>query len=290
MSDCRYTKATSVAEAVEALAEADGEAHVIAGGIALVILMNERLLEPTWLVDVSGLDELKGIDETVDGGLRIGAGVTHDELEHSPAVTRLRPMLIEMVTEIACGRIKNKGTIGGNICLADPQGDPPIAMLALDAIFRAAGPGGLREIPAREFFTGLYETALAEDEILQDIVVPPAPAGSGAAYGKFAARRAMDYTSTISTGVELVRDGEAIASIGIGLGGVGVAPVWAQATERVIVGEAPSDAVFARARESVFDTVEPLGDALYSADYKRHVASVILKRTIIEAHARAGGA
>ena len=196
-----------------------------------------------------------------------------------------------MAAEIACGRIKNKGTIGGNICLADPQGDPPIAMLALDATFRSAGPGGLRDIPARRFFTGLYETALAEDEILQDIVVPPAPVNGGAAFGKYAARRAMDYTSTISAGVELVRDpGDGrISAVGLGLGGVGVAPVWPEETEKMLLGETPSDEVFQRLREAVFDEVEPLDDALYSADYKRHVASVILKRTILKAYDRAGG-
>ncbi len=291
MTDCRYTKARTVAEAVESLAAAEGDAHVIAGGIALVILINERLVEPTWLVDVSGIDDLKGIEETVDGSLRIGALVTHDELENSPIVAGLRPMLVEMVAEIACGRIKNKGTIGGNICLADPQGDPPIAMLALDATFRAAGPEGLRDIPARRFFTGLFETALAEDEILQDIVVPPAAANSGAAFGKYAARRAMDYTSTISAGVELVRDpGDGmISAVGLGLGGVGVTPVWPNETERILLGEATSDDLFRRLREAVFDEVDPLDDDLYSTDYKRHVASVILKRTVLEAYDRAGG-
>lgn len=289
MTECRYTRARTLDEAVASLAEAGGEAHVIAGGIALVILMNERLIEPTWLVDVSAIDEMKGIEATDEGGLRIGALVTHDELERSATVAAQHPMLVEMAAEIACGRIKNKGTIGGSICLADPQGDPPIAMLALDATFRAVGPVGRREIPARRFFTGLYETALAEDELLQDIIVPRPPANGGAAFGKYAARRAMDYTSTISAGVELVREPKGGRIAAVGLGGVGTAPLWPAETEAVLLGETPSPEIFERLREAVFDQAEPLADALYSADYKRHVAAVILKRTVQAAYGRAGG-
>ena len=282
---CRYTRARTVAEAVEALVAAKGEAHVIAGGVALVILMNEKLLEPNWLVDVSGIAALRGIDRLPDGTIRIGAAVTHREIAESEIVAEAFPMVPEMAAEIACGRIANKGTIGGSICLADPQGDPPVAMLALHAAMRTAGPDGERDVPAREFFVGLYETALREDELLQEILIPPMKPGSVTAFGKYAARKAMDYTSTISVAVRLLRSagGGPIEEISLGFGGVGQTPVHSEEVESVFAGAVPSDETFARARERLFDALDPIEDHLYSADYKRRVAAVTLRRAVMKA-------
>ncbi|MSP66496.1 MAG: xanthine dehydrogenase family protein subunit M [Alphaproteobacteria bacterium] len=289
MSECRYTRARRVDEAVAALAEAKGDAHVIAGGIALGILMNEKLVSPTWLVDISRIEALKGIVRGPDGTLRIGALTTHREVEESPAVAAAQPMLPEMAAEIACGRIKNRGTFGGNLSLADPQGDPPVAVIALRATMRAAGPLGVRDIPATEFFRDLYTTALREGELLQEVLFPPLAPGAGTAYGKFAARRAMDYTSTVAVGVRAVVEPATgcIKDIGLGLGGVGPIPVWARATEAALRGMRPEPAVIDRACDVLVDEIEPLADHLYSADFKRHVATVILRRTLARACARA---
>ena len=275
--------------AIESLVEAKGEAHVIAGGIALGILMSQKLIQPTWLIDISGVEAFRGIELLPDGGLRIGALETHDAIERSPIVSRTIPMLTEMAAEIACGRIKNRGTIGGNICLADPQGDPPVAALALRATLGAVGAKGARDIPATEFFTELYTTALAEDELLQEIRFPPLPANCGTAYGKFAARNAMDYTSTVSVAVRLVVDPDVgtIADLGLGCGGLGFTPVCPKETEAIFIGGKPDPETFASAREALFDELEPIEDHLYSADYKRHVASVILRRTMERAYGRA---
>ena len=289
MPECRYTRPRTVDEAVACLAEAKGEGHIIAGGVALGILMNEKLLEPDWLIDISALEEVRGIELMADGTLRIGALATHSEIERSNVVARAIPMLPEMAAEIACGRIKNRGTIGGNICLADPQGDPPAAILALRATLRAVGPNGVRDIPATDFFTDLYTTALGADEILQDIRFPPLPGNCGTAFGKYAARRAMDYSSTISAAVRLdvdPADGR-IADIGLGLGGVGYIPVWPRATEAVLAGGKPDEDTFAKMGETLFNEIEPIEDDLYSADYKRHVAAVILKRSVARAYERA---
>ncbi len=291
MSGCRFTAAKTVAEAVTSLAQAKGEAHIIAGGVALVILMNEGLLQPSWLIDVSRVAELKGIDVADNGTIRIGAAVTHSEVAASAELASICPMLTEMAAEIACGRVMNRGTIGGNICLADPQGDPPVAMLALDATFRVAGPDGTRVVAARDFFQDLYVTALAENELLLDIHIVPRAADWGTAFGKYAARKAMDYSSTISAAAALVRnpaDGS-IADIGLGLGGCGVIPLRPEKTEAALRGRRPDDQTFAEMRAVLVEEIAPIGDTLYSADYKRRVASVILKRTIKTAYQRAAG-
>jgi len=289
MSTCKYTRATSINTAVESLVEAKGEAHVIAGGIALGILMNEKLVQPSWLIDISGVEAFRGIEILPDGALRIGALETHHAIQCSKIVSESIPMLTEMAAEIACGRIKNRGTIGGNICLADPQGDPPIAALALGATLRAVGASGTRDIPVANFFTDLYTTALREDELLQDIRFPPLPANCGAAYGKFAARNAMDYTSTVSVAVRVVVDPDegTITEVGLGSGGVGFMPVCPKMTETVFIGGKPDPKSFASARQALFKELEPIEDHLYSADYKRHVVSVILRRTMERAYARA---
>ncbi len=282
---CRYTRAGTVAEAIDALAAAKGEAHVIAGGVALVILMNEKLVEPSWLVDVSRIDALRGIDRLPDGTVRIGAAVTHREVAESEVVAEAFPMVPEMAAEIACGRIVNRGTIGGSVCLADPQGDPPVALLALHATMRTVGPDGVRDVPARQFFVGLYETALRDGELLQEILIPAMKPGSVTAFGKYAARKAMDYTSTISVAVRLIRGagGGPVEEMSLGFGGVGQTPVHSEEVENVFIGAVPSDAVFGRAREALFDVLEPIEDHLYSADYKRHVAAVTLRRTVMKA-------
>ena len=289
MPSCRYTSPRTIDAALDDLAAAAGDAHVIAGGIALGILMNEKLVEPSWLIDISRIEALGGIGRLPDGSLRIGALATHTEVQRSEAVAQTFPMLAEMAREIACWRIRNRGTIGGNLVLADPQGDPPAAAIALRAVLRAATRQGPRDIPATHFFTDLYTTALGEDELLHELIIPSPPAHSVAAFGKFAARQAMDYTSTVSVAVQLVRDPDegCITGIGLGLGGVGTVPAWPRATEEVLAGRVPERDTFDRMRQVLFDEIEPIPDHLYSADYKRHAAWVIMKRTITRAFSRA---
>lgn len=288
MTDCRYTRAETVTQVIESLVDADGQAHIIAGGVALGVLMNERLLEPDWLIDISPIEELKLIERTADGGVRIGALATHSQIEHSPAVAEASPLLIAMCREIACDRIKNRGTIGGNICLADPQGDPAIALLALNSTVSALGPEGQRTIPIRQFFTDLYETALTQDEFLHSIYIPPLDGGAGFAYEKFGARKAMDYSSAISAAVQLSLDSGsgAITHIGTGLGGVGVMPAWSVAVENLFKGAKPEGDIFAQMRDILCEELEPISDNLYSQDYKRHVSCVMLERAITKAYCR----
>ena len=286
MTECRYTRAETIEQVIESLADADGEAHIIAGGVALGVLLNEQLFDPVWLIDISRIEALQSLERTSDGGVRIGALITHSEVERSKTVAEAAPLMVEMSREIACDRIKNRATIGGNLCLADPNGDPPVALLALNATVSAVGPEGQRQIPIREFFIDLYETALAEGEFLRDISIPPMSAGAGFAYEKFGARKAMDSSSTISAAVQVSLEpgSGVIADIGIGLGGVGVTPIWPAAVESLLLGTKPDRGIFSRMRELLFQKLEPIGDNFNSEDYKRHVVCVILERAIKKAY------
>ena len=227
--------------------------------------MNEKFVEPKWLIDISGIGILRQIELQPDGALRIGTLATHREIEHSDLIRRHLPVLSEMATEIACGRIKNRGTIGGNLCLADPQGDPPSAVLALRATLRAVGPKGMREIPATEFFKGLYTTALNEDELLHDIVFPPAPKHCGIAFRKFTARRAMDYNSNIGVAARLVIEpaSNRIIEAGLGIGGVGDTAVWPRSTEDALRGRTADAETFELARAAVREISPRSGRAVF---------------------------
>ncbi len=289
MTVCRYTQVHSVDEAITQLA-ADGEAHILAGGVASGILMNEKLLDPTHLIDISRIASLKELSVDDDGTLCIGSLLTHSEVLDSRLVAESSPLLTEMCAEIACERIRNRGTIGGNICLADPQGDPPVALLALKANLRVAGPDGCRDIPVHEFFRDVYTTALTGVEILKEIRVSPTLANAGFAYRKYGSRGAMDYASTISVAVNLVRDplSHLITDIGLGLGGVGTMPLRPMATESALIGQRPGPDIFAMIKKTLSAELEPIGDNLYSEDYKHHVAWVQLKRALTRAYERAG--
>jgi len=286
---CKYVRPATLDEAVASLHDAAGEATVFAGGVALGILMNEGLLKPSWIVDISRLGALRHIAAASNGGLSIGAAVTNAEVLTSPEVKSHSSLLHEMANEIACERVRNRGTIGGNLCLADPQGDPPVALLALDAVLRVRGRAGARQIPITEFFEDLYKTALAPGELLEAIDVSAMPANCGTAYGKYAARRAMDYSSTISAAASVEYDPASgtIVRARIGLGGVGPIPLRAHAAEAVLNGKKLDDGALKAANAAQAELLEPLTDTLYSADYKRHVAGVLMQRTLRKAFDRA---
>lgn len=291
MTECTYVRPRTLDEAIRTLAASRGEASILAGGVALGILMNEKLAQPTRLLDISRIDALRGIALERDG-VRIGALETHRSIETSPVVRQAMPYLADLAGEIACGRIKNRGTIGGNVCLADPQADLPVAALAMGARFRAVGPRGAREIAAADFFVGVVQTALAADELLQSILFPTPPAHSGVAFGKFGARKAMDYSSTVTVGVRLTIDPASgvVTGVGLGFGGMGVTPVRPARTEAALTGRRLDDAAFRAAKEAIGAECEPIEDDLYSAAYKTHVCAVILRRTAERALAGAKAA
>lgn len=288
MTETLYLRPTSLDQAIADLGDHGEEGKLIAGGVALVNLMNLKLLTPRVLIDISRIPGLDQIRQDADGTIRLGALVTHAALEESPMIRTAVPLLAAMAREIGCGRIRNRGTLGGNLCHADPQEDPPAALIALGAGLRIMGPQGERLVAADRFFVGTYETALHTDEILVEILVPRAGPGTGWSFLKFGPRRAMDYTSTISIAVSLRLQGGTITTVGIGMAGVAATPLRAGRAESCLRGQAPAEALLQEASRVAAAETDPVSDLQYSAEYKRAMVPILVRRALRQALVNAG--
>src|SRR5713101_1547221 len=199
-----YLEPADIDEALELLAHYGDEAKGIAGGTGLVNLMKQRLVQPTYLI---GLRRLAGLNSlSYDGALRIGALCTHRKIETSSLVQDHAPLLIETFRHVASVRIRTIATIGGALAHADPNQDPPPALMVLDARARLRSQQRRREVSLGEFFTGYYETIMAPDELITEVIIPPPPAGSGAAFVKFLPQTHDDY-ATVAVAARVTLDG-----------------------------------------------------------------------------------
>ena len=287
----RYARAGNLAEAVALLAAAPGDTKLLAGGQSLVPMLNMRLVRPAVLIDVNFVRELTGIAPTADGGLRIGALTRHAELTASPAVMERAPLLAEAARHVGHAAIRNQGTLGGSLAHADPAAELPAALLALDARVHVAGPRGVREIAADAFFLGLLTTALEADEILTAIEVPAQPPGWGFVE---IARRPGDFAlagvaAVVHIGHPLTlpsppRGGEGEVRV-VGFG-VGDRPLRLAGAERVLAGAPLDAATVARAGAAAGPDCDPPSDVHGSAEYRRHLATVLTERALLQALAR----
>ena len=260
---------------------------VMSGGQSLLPMLKLRLASPANIVDIGRIPGLDTLAEE-DGFLRIGALVTETELEQSAVVAERYPILLDTAKVIADPLVRNRATICGNIAHGDPANDHPATMLALGAQVVATGPGGARTIDIGEFFFGLFMTALGEDEILTEIRIPAPAANSGGAYVKLE-RKVGDYAVAGSAvQLTLAEDGT-VASAGIGLTNLGIAPIRATAAEDALTGQAPSGDAIAAAAQAAADATEPIADRRGSVEYKQNMARVLTARAIRKALARAGG-
>lgn len=272
-----YTKATTVDEALAALAGSD-DAKVLGGGQSLLPVLRQRLNAPELVVDCSGIDEMKGIS---DGGssVVIGAAATHHAVMNDPLVKSAVALLAEATETVADPQIRHRGTLGGSLAHADPRADQPPVALALDAEFTIAGPGGRRTVPASEFFIGPFETAVGEDELLVSVAFPKME-GWGSHYEKF--NRTAQAWSIVGVAAAVRMDGGKIAEARIGLTNVGGTPVRAAAVEAALVGAA-SMADIEAAADKASDGLEPFSDEDADADFRKHLARVLTKRAVAKA-------
>jgi carbon-monoxide dehydrogenase medium subunit len=269
-----YRRAQSVDEAIQILGEGGEDAKLLAGGHSLVPLMKLRLATPTLLVDIGGVEELKGVTAT-DGGFTIGALTTHATLQDSPELG----VIAAAATQIADQQVRNRGTVGGSLAHGDPASDLPAVMLALEATVNVQGAGGERSIPVSELFRDYLTTALEPDEILTSIDVPSME-GWGWGYEKFT-RRAEDWAMV---GVAaLVRGDGSADDVRVGLTHMGSTALRATALEDALRGQALDADSIASAAEHAADGTEPPGDLNATADYKRHLAKVLARRALTTA-------
>jgi aerobic carbon-monoxide dehydrogenase medium subunit len=280
----QYEKATSVPHALELLVRYGPESRVIAGGHSLLPMMKLRLAQPEALIDINDLAELASI--RVDGNvLGIGAMVRHAELLASPIVGEHFPILRDAERVIADPVVRNRGTVGGSLCQADPSEDLSAAFAALRAELVVQGPDDQRTISAREFFVGPYQTALTDGELLIEIRVPIRSHAS--AYEKVE-RRAGDW-AVAAAGAVLEVAGGRIAEAGIGLAAVGAARFVATEAENHLRGELVTDDVFVEAGRIAAQHCNPFADQRGPANYKRHLAGELTTRALRRAVARAQG-
>jgi carbon-monoxide dehydrogenase medium subunit len=264
-----YARPKSLEEALGLLAATDG-ARALAGGQTLVNVMKARVASPDALVDLNRIDELKGIELRPDGTLELGAMTTYTELVES-SEARARPILGEVCAQIADVQVRNRGTIGGNVCSNDPTNHLPPLMVAVGAQMTIAGPGGERTVPADEFFLGVYMTAVGPDELLTKITVP-----AGRRDGFASVTIGADGTCIVSAAASL--DGGPRVVIGC----VDAVPHRATEAEAKLNGDLGEDAV----REAVRGlgaTLDPPSDVHAPADYRRHLAEVVAVRAIRQA-------
>ncbi|HEX7408042.1 MAG TPA: xanthine dehydrogenase family protein subunit M [Candidatus Binatia bacterium] len=284
-----YAAPTTVAEAVSLLQQHESEAKILAGGQSLMPLLNMRLTRPGLLIDLGRVAELRYLRET-DGGLAIGAMTTKRTVEDSAMVKSRQPLLHAATLLIGHAQIRNRGTVGGSLAHADPAAEYPALAVAVDAQLRVVGPKGERTIAAAEFYVSYLTTALEPTEILTEVRFPALANDTGWSCAEVA-RRHGDFamTGAVVT-VRLGSDGRCAQSR-IVLFGVGPTPLRALAAEQVVIGQKPSEKLFAQAGQRVSEAIEePLSDVHASAEYRRYLAQVLTRRALAEAAARARGA
>ena len=278
-----YRTPKNLKEVHATLKEFGGDAKLLAGGTALVIMMKQRLVRPSCLVALRNVRGLNGI-AVKDGGLSIGGLATHREVESSSLLRRRLPMLAETFHHVATIRIRNMATVGGGLAHADPNMDPPPSLIALGATLKATSASGSRVISLDEFFKDYYETVLNPDEIITELFVPKVAPNTGAAYIKFLPRTADDY-ATVSAAAVLTLDktNKTIVDVRIALGSVGVTPIRATAAEAVLRGQPLKAEAFAEAGEKAKGVVDPVSDFRGSAAYKKDMAAVFVRRALEKA-------
>ena len=281
-----YHRASSVAEAIELLAENE-DSKLIAGGHSLIPLMKLRLAMPSALIDIGRIDSLRGTS-CGNGTVRIGALTTHSTLAHCSDVQSCLPLVSEAAALIGDPAVRNRATIGGNLAHADPASDLPTVAVALGATMQATGPNGDRCIAAGDFFEDLMTTALGDDEVLTSIEAPEIQGGQGTAYAKML-HPASRYAVVSAAAVVTASDGQCTAA-SVAVGGVEATPAKACNVEAALVGKALDSCAIDEAAKAVADdlTGDAIDDVYASGDYRRAMAEVYVRRALTCAAERAG--
>jgi aerobic carbon-monoxide dehydrogenase medium subunit len=271
-----YARATSVVNALELLAAHGDKAKVLSGGQSLMPAMNLRLISPELIVDIGEIAELRGIAVSGDV-LTIGALTRHVDLARSPEIAVHAPLLTEAIAHVAHPAIRNRGTLGGSLAHADPASELPACMVALNATIIIRGQSGERRIPAENFFTGIYETALSPQELLVAVELPVERKNSVHFFREFA-RRHGDY-AIVGLAAQAIVERDVFADLGLAFFAVGDRPVSTRAAKKLI-NVAITPAVLSDATTALAEELDPQSDQQASASMRRHLAKVLLVRCV----------
>ena len=283
----QYFAPRTVDEAVALLAGPGGPARPFAGGTDLLPRLENRLVRADALIDLKRIPELRTIHFDPASGLTLGATVRLAELIEAPEVQRMYPAMADAASQTATVQIRNMGTIAGNLCNGSPCADNVPVLIARGARLALRSPRGERLLPIGDFFKGPGQTALAPDELLRRIHVPPPPPGAGFAFAKLPARTHVDI-SAVNVGVMVSRDGVACGAARIVLGAVGPTPIRARLAEAKLAGAPLSAALLREVGELAAGETQPIDDVRATASYRRSMAAVLVRRALVAAAARAG--
>lgn len=280
-----YHRPASMADAIKLLSDLGEEARPLAGGHSLIPMMKLRLATPEHLIDLHGVEGLKGI--TREGGnIVIGAMTTQHELLASDVIASSLPILRETALLIADPQVRYRGTIGGNVANGDPGNDMPALMMTLGATYRLEGPDGVREEATGDFYQGAYFTSLEPGEILTAVSVPAQPSGHGYAYEKLK-RKVGDY-ATAAAAVVLTMEGGRVATCSIGLTNLSETPLLAEDAARAVIGTTLDEASLKKAAAAAEDIMSPAADGRGPVEYRKSVGGIMVTRALKRAAARAG--
>ena len=279
-----YHRPTTVAEASRLLSTLGNEARPLAGGHSLIPMMKLRLATPEHLVDLQGIEGLRGIRRE-DSRIVVGAMTTQHDLLASSEIAESLPILHETALLIADPQVRYRGTIGGNVANGDPGNDMPALMMTLGAIYRLEGPTGTREVPAAEFYQGVYLTALEPGEILTSVSIPVPAAGHGYAYEKLK-RKVGDYATAAAAVVLTMADGK-VVSCAIGLTNLSEKPLLATEAAQAVIGASLDEVTLKKAATAAQAIMSPAADARGPVEYRRYVGGVMVARALQRAAGRA---
>lgn len=277
-----YLEPESLPAACDLLEQHPDDGKVIAGGTALLIWMRMGLLKPSLLISLEKIPEFNYIRHDDIDGLRIGAGARHREIELAPAVRSRYPLLYETFRKVAQPRIRNMGTIGGNLCQGDPLTDPGAALIALDAEITLTGSSGKRVLALEQFFVDYYQTDLRPGEILTEIHVPPAAKRLGWSHIKFTPRSAEDF-ATVGVALTLSGEKDHCEDIRLALNSVAPTIIRARRAENVLRGKKITDELMQEMGEIAAAETDPIDDNRGSSEYKRELVKVLVRRAAKEA-------
>lgn len=279
MRDFDFLEPAGIDDACRMLLDEPEESRLIAGGTALMLGMRQRMLSPARLVSIGHLEALRGIDFDAKQGLRIGALTRHAELAADPAVQAHYPMLASMAARVANPQVRNQGTLGGNLCYADPATDPPGCLMALDARVVIRGPEGDRRLPIEDFLVDYYTTALAPGELITEIRLPPPAEGDRGHYARHL-RTAAEHRPLVSVAAWVRPGDNGCAAARLVVGASTVVPTRVPRAEALLMDKPMSEATLTEAAELIAGDISPISDARGSAEYRREMVRVIARRSL----------